>query len=433
MAQFVGFLLFLVFAQDAFQGYSDKLGAPLEWIYNILLVPTPIKVRVFDLILVVILLTARKRPPLVGQMRGTLLLVVGSTVVSYVYGIAHGGEFRFASWQTYLILSSVLLAFTIASVFRTTAHFTALAKWLLAASFYHGAMCWISYFTWGRSSVGQSGAYLTSHDDTISWVVSILILIVNAIDKRTTRVVIRNGALALFFLGAIQFNNRRLAWVSLAMGLAVLYVLFPPGPAKRRVNRLALMLVPVLVVYAVVGWGREGAIFMPLQALSSVSTQEDTSTLARNAENLGLITTANSTGAMFGTGWGRPYIYLTMKYDISAAFELWQYVPHNSLLGVLAFSGVLGFIGFWLPVPASVFLNARVARVAADPRARSAAIIGVSQLVVCANQLYGDMGIFFLKPMYVIAVSYAMALRLPAITGVLGKPTVKAPLPVREA
>ncbi len=393
----------------------------MGWVQSWLLAPTFVKIRPFDLILLTILLLSSSqrngKSAVVAPMRQALLLILGTTIVAFCYGIICGGEFRYASWQTYLILSTVLLAFTVASTFRTAADFVGLSKWLIAAAVYRATMCWISYFTWGRSIVGEAGAYLTSHDDTIGWVVSILVLIVNAVDKRSLAVTMRNIVLVVFFVGAIQWNSRRLAWVSLAMGLAVLYLLFPKGATKRRMNRIALTSIPFLCVYTAVGWGSQSPLFLPLRSLSTISTSEDASTLARNTENLGLIATANGSSFAFGTGWGRPYTYLSLKYDISS-FELWRYIPHNSILGVLAFTGVLGFAGFWLALPTAVFLHSRTARLAKDPRAKSGAIIGAAQLVVCANQLYGDMGIFDIKAMYVIAVSYAMALRLPQIAGV---------------
>ena len=292
----------------------------------------------------------------------------------------------------------------------------------MAVALYRGLACWISYFTWGRATLGESGAFLTTHDDTIAWVVAIMALLLNALDRRKATVTARNLVLILFFLGAIQFNSRRLAWVSLAMGLAVMYLLFPRGRAKRRITRFLIVLAPLAVVYVVVGWGRGNPIFLPLRSFASVSTQEDGSTLARNAENLGLIQTANSWGSGLGSGWGKPYVWLTKKYDISGAFELWEYVPHNSILGILAFTGIIGSSIFWTTVATAVFLNVRVARLSEDLVARSVAVIGAAQVVVCGNQFYGDMGLFFFKPMYFLAISYAIALRLPCATGVWGSP-----------
>jgi hypothetical protein len=431
--QFVGFLLFLVFCEDLGAAYRNHFGTPMSWVFDLLLEPSAIKLRPLDVILIVILIASSKRDKYGGMtppMKNALYLVLGVTVVGFTYGILRGGEARYASWQTYLIASTVLMAFTVAATHRTPADYFGLGKWILGAAAYRASFCWLSYFTWGRKEVGLSGAYLTTHDDTIPWVVSILILIVNTIDRRSTLIALRNVVLMFFFVGAIQFNSRRLAWVSLGMGVAALYMLRPPGgAAKRTINRFLRYGIPALLLYVIVGWGRANPIFLPLRALSSVTTEEDTSTLARNAENLGLVATARSASYLFGTGWGRPYIYLTMKYDISG-FELWKYVPHNSILALLAFSGLVGFSGFWLALPTAVFLNARIARLARDPKARTAAIIGASQIVVCLNQLYGDMGIFFPKVMYTVAISYAMALRLPGVAGVWGSPAAK-PAPER--
>jgi hypothetical protein len=432
VARFVSVLLFLAFVDDSSCAYAVKaagFGAPMGWYHQYLLDASLIKIRPFDLaMLVVLVMTANQggRPPLVAPMKSALLLIVGAIVVWFLWGLLQGGDARYASWQTYLILSMVLLAFTVASAFRTLADFQSLAKWLVAAAIYRAAMCWLSYFTWAKDLVGESGAFLTSHDDTIGWVVSLLVLGIHAVEKRSSAVTIRNFLIGVFLMGAIQFNSRRLAWVSLGMGVTVAYLLFPQGPAKRRVTRVAKYLLPLIAVYVVVGWGRESPIFLPLRSLSSVSTREDASTLARNAENLGLVATGNATSMLMGAGWGKPYIAITWKYDISS-FELWQYVPHNSILGLLAFTGALGFAGFWMAFPTGVFFNARVARLAADPKVRAAGLLGAAQLVVCANQLYGDMGIFDLKPMYSIAISYALALRLPSLAGVWNGPSAKVP------
>jgi hypothetical protein len=433
VAKLVGLLLFLLFVADGDTNYAKYLGAPFAWVNEYLMRPTPIKIRPFDLFMLYVVIASKtSTSSFVRPMRTTLYLLLGTTVFFLAYGLTHGGEFRFAMWQTYLIVSTVLTTFAVAKACRSVADFAQLGKWLIAAAIYRAFMCWLSYFTWAKGSIGGSGEFLTQHCDTITWVVAIIVLLAQMLETRKGR--LRNVLLVLFFLGAIEFNSRRLAWVSLGMSLVTFFFLLPPaGKARRGIVRLALILAPVILLYVIVGWGRPQKIFLPLRSLSSVTTQEDDSTLARNAENLGLIATAGYTNPAFGSGWGKPYVFLTMKYDISMAFELWRYVPHNSILGLLAFTGVLGFMGFWLAMPTAVFLNARVARLASDPTARSVAIVGVSQAIVSCNQLYGDMGIYLPVAMYVIAVSYAMALRLPMLAGVLTTPPAKAPAAVKGA
>jgi hypothetical protein len=419
----IGFLLFLLCVDEFTAAYKKHLFTAFDWVHGYVMEPTPIKLRPFDLVMLAILLISSSkregRGAQVAPMRNAVLVTLGTTVVWFGIGVWRGGDARDASWQTYLILSTLLFTFTVASVFRTPAHYYGLAKWVIAAAFYRATMCWISYFTWGRDSLGGSGAFLTSHEDTITWIVAILVLIVNAVERRSSGITARNLVGILFLIGAIQWNSRRLAWVSLIMALVVMYFLFPEGAAKRKVARVARILLPVVAVYTVVGWGSQNPLFLPLRSLSSVSTQEDASTLARNAENLGLIATANYNGFLVGSGWGREYVCLTRKYDISG-FELWQYMPHNSILGLLAFTGMLGFAGFWLPVMTAIFLNARLAQLGPDSRTRTVGIIGAAQMIVSANQLYGDMGIFSAQVMYTLAISYAIALRLPRAAGLWG-------------
>lgn len=336
----------------------------------------------------------------------------------FMWGMVHGGDGRAASWQTYLVMSGVLFAFATAAVCRTTADVATLGKFLVAAAGYRALMCWLFYFVRVRSGVEDPPpAYMTEHDDTVLWVVAVICLLVYILE---TRVLIRRlmaGALALFLMGAIQFNGRRLAWVSLAMGLGVLFVLMPPGRNKRTVIRALLAAVPLVMIYVGVGWGRPEPIFKPLQSFQTVATQEDASTKARNVENLGLIATANAYGWLMGPGWGHKYVELSDKYQIHE-FELWPYVPHNSILGLLAFTGLLGVAGFWLPYSTAMYLNSRLARQGRTPLGRRIGLISATQMVVCANQMYGDMGIFSSKTIYILAASYAVAMRIPAVDGV---------------
>ena len=258
--------------------------------------------------------------------------------------------------------------------------------------------------------------YVTCHDDTVLWVVGLLVLIAYGLQKRSGKSSTLTFLACALIIAAIQFNRRRLAWVSLIMGLVDLFVLLPPGPTRRKVIRVVGYMVPVLLIYVVVGWGRPEPMFAPLKSFATVSVEEDASTKARNMENLGLLATGNASSMWLGTGWGHEYIEVSNKYAIYA-FELWPYVPHNSILGLLAFTGACGFYCFWLAFPTSMFFNARIARLSTNPTARTLGLVGASQMLVCANQMYGDMGDFSYRTMYILAMSYAVAMRIPPVVG----------------
>jgi hypothetical protein len=336
----------------------------------------------------------------------------------YLLGIMRGGDTRAASWQVYLMLATPIAAMAIAATHTKAVHFRTLAKWVVAAAIYRAIMCWIFY--WGYARTLESfPPVMTSHSDSVLWIIAVGMLLVNFLEQKSTSA----KALAILglplILGAVQFNNRRLAWVSLAMSLAALYFLLPPSAPKRRLKRLGIMMLPVLGTYVIVGWGRPEKIFKPLASLSSVSSTPDSSTLARNVENLSLIATA-SYNPMTGSGWGHKYVELSNKYTIAGAMELWPYIPHNSILGLLAYTGVLGVMGYWLMFPTGLFLHARCARLARDPLMRGAGSVGVMMTLTCMNQMFGDMGIFSWTTMYLLAVVWAAAMRIPVEAGVWG-------------
>jgi hypothetical protein len=408
--------LLLVFLNDAGTPYEKWFG-PFSWA-SFLLEAAPWKIRWIDHLFLISLALAPRgdRGALAAPMRTTLYLSGGTTAIWLLYGVANGGDAWAGSWQIYLMVSGVLLAFTASAVLRTPEHWASLIDVLFVAAAYRAFMCWAFYMLYIRTNEVQT-EFITSHDDTVLWVVCILVLLLRLLEPLRPGQRWRSVLLMVLLFGAVLFNARRIAWVSLAMGSALMLYLLPAGKAKRRAIRGLLVIAPILLIYVVVGWGRTEQMFKPLRSFATVSTQEDTSTKARNVENLGLIATSNANNPLMGTGWGHPYIEVSNKYSIARFFPLWQYIPHNSILGLLAYTGILGFIGYWLVYPTTMFLTARMARMATTPLLRQLAIYGGVQLVVCANQFYGDMGIYYAKSVYMLCLSYGLALRLAVSTG----------------
>jgi hypothetical protein len=428
----VAVLLFLTLVDegDPTTVYSKHTFAPFSWVDELLFAPTPIRIRLFDMILLVVLFIASSKAagkgPRVAPMRSMLLLVVVTVALGFIHGIATGGDARAASWQIYLYLSAVLTAFVVAATFRKAEDFIFLGKALLAAGLYRALRCCMFYFAYVRTqSILPVPEYTAAHDDTVVWVICIMMMIALALDKRTRSAVLVSLSTIVFLLLAIQWNRRRLAWVSLAMALAVGYFLIPLGARRRRVVRIVQIAVPVVALYTFIGWGRPEKMFLPLRSFASVSVEEDASTKARNCENLGLIATVRSAGVFASTGWGHPYIELTSKYSIAQYFDLWPYVPHNGILGVLAYTGILGFVGYWLAFPTAVFLNARIARMGNTQSMRNVGLVGTTTMMICANQMYGDMGTWSFRTTYLLAMTYGMALRLPPVAGVWDPPKTK--------
>jgi hypothetical protein len=433
----LGGTLALLFMSDAGAPYAEYWISPFGWVQTLLFEATPWEIHIFDHISILCLLLAVRKKvgkgPRVKAMRTALIVAALAFIVWLLYGTSKGGQLWQGGWQIYLPLSGIIFSFAVAAVFRTPEDFTFLFKMVLFAAAYRAVMCWGFYFLYMRTlAILPLPEYCTSHDDTVLWVVCMVILVLRFLSAKTTGARVNALLFFLFLAGAVLFNQRRIAWVSLAMGLAVAFWLLPAGRIKRRANQALLAVLPFVLIYVVVGWGRSEKIFRPLAGLSTVSTQEDESTKYRNMENLGLITTSIQSSLAMGTGWGHEYTVVSGKTDLSRTkFVLWKFFPHNSILGLLAFTGVLGFFAYFLPFPTAMYLNARMARLAASPLARQIGIIGAVELVVCANQYYGDMGITYPRVVYILSLSYAAALRMPILLGVYpgGGATVAKPAP----
>src|SRR6185503_7997826 len=142
-----------------------------------------------------------------------------------------------------------------------------------------------------------------------------------------------------FVFYAMVLNDRRIAWVELALAVPAISVLVGRSPLRSRINRWLVLAAPLLIVYAAVGWGRDGALFAPLQALSSAGSNYDPSSLTRQEEIRNLLYTLASKGnPIFGTGWGVPYTMLERYWSrYSADWILVLYTPHNSMLGLAVY------------------------------------------------------------------------------------------------
>jgi hypothetical protein len=351
----------------------------------------------------------------VRPLQGCIALALATVAAGMAWGLVRGGDLKLSLFQLQWFIMTFVVALAIAGVFRTPRHFGLLWKSVLAAALWRAGvavyLCWVFVRT-GR--VNPPPAYMTSHHDSVLFVAAVLLLISHGLERRSGFTWVRIAPAIVLVLMAIQYNGRRLAYVGLVAGLAVLYMILPRGPLRRRINRTALLTAPVALLYVAVGWGREEAIFKPIYAFSSqVGETTNASTETREIENYNLVLTLRS-NVVLGRGWGRPYDEVSVAYDISHLFPWYRWVPHNWMLGLLAFAGVLGFTVIWLVFPSTVFLMTLVYRAGRSPGERTIAAASASVVIVYLLQMMGDMGLGSTTAGLIMGAAMAGALRLPA-------------------
>jgi hypothetical protein len=212
-------------------------------------------------------------------------------------------------------------------------------------------------------------------------------------------------------------NNRRLAWIELLLAFAFVYgLLFRRG---WRIHRWVAIGAPVVALYLFLGANQPGALFAPARAFSTAGSNEDSSSLARQEEVRNLLYTLSATGnPLLGTGWGVPYQKVTSVYA-NFGSDWWQYLylPHNSLLALAVFGGLVGIFGIWMVIPVGALLAARAYRRATRPLDRAAAMSALCILPAYGAQCYGDIGLQSLTGGLVLGVALGVAGKVAAWTG----------------
>jgi hypothetical protein len=354
----------------------------------------------------------RNASPLRAAMRLTLV----SIAVSWLWGMLRGGSAYQSLFQLHCFVMQFVTALMIMATCRTQRHFDTLGKVFVFAALYRSGVVIVFYFSVARF-IQPPLPVLTDHHDSATFAACLLVLFANAANRRTIKSLVVALFSAVPILTAAELNNRRIAWLMLALGLVPIYALLPPGRLKRGISRTLLGLAPLLVAYIVVGWGRPDGIFTPVGSISTMfGSHQDTSSLMRDIENFNLMVTLRSS-PLFGVGWGHEYIEQVAAYSIADIFPQYRYMPHNSLLGVVAFTGVL-FLGIWQIYPVAAFLALRTYRATPGPGARAATVSAYVVMIVCALQMWGDVGFNDVLVNTLLAMSLAVAGRFPVLAGV---------------
>ena len=306
-----------------------------------------------------------------------------------IYGIARGGDSQQMLYQVTVPLVTVALG-AVACLLATPALLRQLERILLLIAGVRALVCIYVYATVFRR-IGGDYLYVSTHSDSVLWVVALALVLGRLIT--TFRLENQRGrvGLSVILLVAIIVNNRRLAWVELAVIVVYTFWAVPPRLQALR-GRVALVAIPLVGFYAAIGMSAPPSpIFAPVQALTSVNSSEDSSTLSREIENSNLMVTIREGGPL-GIGFGHEYTETIVGPDISKAFPQYRYLPHNSLLGLIAFAGPLGFVAFWLPLLLGMAAAARLRR-HPSPHLRAASVWLAASIVCFALMAWGDIGL----------------------------------------
>jgi hypothetical protein len=350
--------------------------------------------------------------------RPLLSAVVRSAAAALVmcgYGLARGGDAQMCKIQLQVFLPLLAMAYLFAISLRGVRDYKTLQNLIIAAACVKAVEAlWIRLtlpIAFGDGRGEQS--YATCHGDSMLFSCAFTIIAASFFERpRGWRV--RWAALALLIImGGTWANDRRLAWVQMAMSVGLLVAMNWRGRVVRRTARVALCFAPLFLVYVAAGWNSESKVFAPVHTIRSVvDGDSNRSTWYRDAENYDLIATFGANPLM-GTGFGHPFEQ-PLVLDSLPGFKEWQYLPHNSILGLWAFVGAVGFTGIWSVFGIGLMLAARSYSRLTSPDLRVAASLAMGSLVAYTIHCWGDIGFTEAKSIFLVGAGLALAGQLAA-------------------
>ena len=289
-----------------------------------------------------------------------IVVSIACIAVVFLWGMMRGGSAYYAYYQVWRFLAALLIAYMLMSALQSQRDLVTLGKIVIVTGLIRATLCIYVYWTQVHGKIFPLPEFVTNHDDSILFVVAILTSLVWAFLKVGRSTWLITTLIVSYVSYAIVLNNRRIAWAELVMALILIYLVLGPGPVRARINRWAKWIAPVVVLYFIAGMGSDSPIFSPVHALTTMGSNYDPSSLTRQEEDRNLLhTLVDSGNPLFGLGWGRPYDKVESYWsNYSASWVLVLYTPHNALLGLAAFSGLVGIIGIWGIVPLGAFLAA---------------------------------------------------------------------------
>jgi O-antigen ligase len=344
-----------------------------------------------------------------------LLLSLAGILATEAWGLLRGGDFKNSLWQLRQLMYVPLLGLLFQYAFRGTRDWTAAGKVVLLAAVIKTGLG--AYFLEAICRPqGFDPPYVTAHSDSMLFVAAMVIAVALWYERQTAASWIALGAVPVVWLG-MTLNNRRLAWVALALTVITVFRLLRTTPLKRGAALLLLISLPGLAAYVVAGWSSKSSIARPVQiARSVIASDENASTEARDTENFNLYWTLRS-NPLLGTGFGHEYTEFVKGEDISYIFAQYRYIPHNSLLGLVAFGGFVGFTLIMMPLVLGLYLAFRSYPRARRAKDRVAALAVVAIIVTYFIQAYGDMGLQSWEGTFLVGAALGIAGKLSSRVG----------------
>ncbi len=319
-------------------------------------------------------------------------IALGTIVVSFALGVLRGGDLKQATYQGRVFVWMPCFAIGIATV-GDLKFLRKLKTVMITAACMKGLTgLWVTLTVTPKSEKTPLD-FVTVHGDSVTYAMVFSVIVaswVAGVEKKFRK---WHGIGMLLTLVGLYTNQRRIAFVGMAFALLLMYEDAIPE-RRRAINRtISRFILPGVLYFAIAFTGvSRNAIFRPALSLRSVVIQDDRSSSTRDVENFNLYYTYK-TNPFIGIGFGKEYIEFSRGDYIGDVFPQYKFLPHNSLLGLFAYAGLLGAGGYYVIFPGVLYLGLRATKRYYTPERWALSMWGASGIAAVLIQGYGDVGL----------------------------------------
>lgn len=363
-----------------------------------------------------------------GDMLWPILALALVTTGAFGYGIARGGDFRIAVWETRGIYLLIPVYLIMTNTVRTRADLEAFARVAATAAFVMSAEALHRHFVYirGDYELSVSSDFAFGHESSIIAGLLAMYLIARTLWSTSPAGSAGYALLALVPLTALMVMKRRAGIVALDVAL----VMFAIALLRHNAFRFVLIVPVAAVCFAALlmaTWnnpGGSGQFSRSFQSITQSSptqgqTEDESSDDYRERETANIRANIQARPIQ-GLGFGQRYDMPMALPDLSSFWPFFYYIPHNSVMWIWMKAGILGFVATLALFGAAVLRAAQHFRRFNDDPLQPAAIVGGAGIVMFAVFAYVDLGlasqtamVFFGLCLGVIGVLSEIARREP--------------------
>jgi O-Antigen ligase len=329
-----------------------------------------------------------------GRLQVQVYLFTAALLVGMVRGLAAGGPFNVALWESRFLFYAVICYVLATNTIRTRRHLATLIVIFLLANFafaIEGAYRRVALID--TKIITSIPEFWYWHEDVI-FLGSVILFVIAVFAYDGPRWQKLLGPLILGVAGyTLLASERRAGYIAVIVAFLAYAIVFL-GSNRKAFFTLA---VPILIggaIYMPLFWNASGPLAQPARAVRSLKDpdpRDAASNLSRELEKINVAQTIHD-NPLLGVGFGREFEQVVAVPDISF-FVFWNVEPHHNVLWIWLKTGAIGFAVFLSLMGSALALGAHHVRRRSDPLLRTTALLGIAAVISTLVFSYVDLGL----------------------------------------